>query len=106
MLASIRTINTTKSNPHCRSGCLPQISFCSNFLHPTRSNKEKTQKPERGRTRNNKKRKERIGVPSTRSNKRKTQKPKKRRERIGVPSIRSNKNKQTHISQKKKAIVD
>jgi hypothetical protein len=37
----------------------------------TRSNKGKTQKPERGRTRNNKKRRERIGVPSTRSNKNK-----------------------------------
>jgi hypothetical protein len=79
----------------------------------TRSNKGKTQKPERGRTRNNKKRRERIRVPSTRSNKGKTQKPergrtrnnKKREERIGVPSTRSNKNKQTHITHKK-AIVD
>jgi hypothetical protein len=48
-----------------------------------RFNRGKTQKSERGRTRNNK----------------------KRRERIGVPSTRSNKNKQTHISHKK-AIVD
>jgi hypothetical protein len=75
----------------------------------TRSNKGKTQKPERGRTRNNKKRRERIGVPChppypTKTNKGKTQKPergrtrnnKKRRERIGVPSTRSNKNKQSH----------
>jgi len=38
---------------------------------PTKTNKGKTQKPKRGRTRNNKKRRERIGVPFTRSNKNK-----------------------------------
>jgi len=46
----------------------------------TRSNKGKTQKPERGRTKNNKKRRERIRVSSTRSNKDKQRENPKTRE--------------------------